>query len=214
MKITSFSGRYIDERMYVLADGDQVILIDAAQSEAANEYLARIRPREVRIILTHEHIDHIYGVNQLREQFPCQVLCSKKCGLAIGDSKLNLARYREVVLGKYADCSDLDINYCCMADMTFEGSYMFEWQGHSLCLRETPGHSAGSIGILYDNNTIFTGDTLLKNDPIITRLPGGSRDEYRKYTLPWLRSLSPEIRVYPGHGEPGRLKDCVMEGAE
>lgn len=214
MEMTSFAGHYIDERMYLLREGTSVILIDAVKNESADRFLRKINPDEIQIILTHEHIDHIYGVNDLKGKFPCRVLCSKKCGLAIEDFKLNLARYREVILGKYADCSDLDINYRCTADITFEGEYSFEWQGHLFRLRETPGHSEGSVCILYDDNAVFTGDTLLKNDPIITRLPGGARDKYKKYTLPYLQSLSPDIFVYPGHGESARLKDCVMEGVE
>lgn len=212
MQLLSFSGQYIDERMYVLRSEKRVILIDAVRNEEADAYLKQIRPDDVWIILTHEHIDHIYGVNDLKEKFPCRVLCSLACGIAIGDPKLNMARYQEVILGRNGARSELDFNYQCSADQTFEETYSFDWQGHSFRLLETPGHSQGSICILLDEGAVFTGDTLLKNDPVITRLPGGDRFAYRQKTLPFLRSLPPDICVYPGHGEAGMLKDCALEG--
>ncbi len=212
MQILSFPGQYIDERMYLLQSGNRVILIDAVRNEEADAYLKQLCPEDIWIILTHEHVDHIYGVNDLREKFPCRVLCSQVCGAAIGSPTLNLARYQEVIFGRDKSCPDLDHEYQCSADQTFEGTYSFDWQGHSFRLLETPGHSKGSICILLDEDAVFTGDTLLKNDPVITRLPGGDRNAYRQKTLPFLRSLPPDICVYPGHGEAGMLKDCALEG--
>lgn len=214
MQILSFPGQCIDERMYLLRSGNRVILIDAVQNREADAYLEQICPDDIWIILTHEHIDHIYGVNVLKEKFPCRVLCSEACGTAIEDPKLNLARYQEVILGRGRNGLDISFEYQCSANQTFEDMYSFQWQNHSLRLRETPGHSPGSICILLDRNAVFTGDTLLKNDPVITRFPGGDRNTYRRSTLPFLRSLPLDIYVYPGHGEAGRLKDCALDEGE
>lgn len=211
MQILSFPGQYIDERMYVLQSGNRVIMIDAVRNEEADAYLEQVRPDNVWIILTHEHMDHIYGVNDWKEKFPCRVLCSHTCSTAISSPKLNLARYQEVIFGKNRGRSEIDFDYQCRADQTFEEEYSFDWQGHSFRLYETPGHSGGSICILLDDSAVFTGDTLLKNDPVITRLPGGDRNAYRQKTLPFLHSLPPDIYVYPGHGEAGMLKDCALE---
>lgn len=211
MQILSFPGQYIDERMYLLQSGKRIILIDAVRNEKADAYLKQIRPHDVWIILTHEHIDHIYGVNDLKKKFPCRVLCSQMCSAAISDPKLNMARYQEVILGRNDTRSELDFEYRCEADQTFEKKYSFDWQGHMFRLYETPGHSRGSICILLNDSVVFTGDTLLKNDPVITRLPEGDRIAYRQKTLPFLHSLPPDSYVYPGHGEAGMLKDCALE---
>ena len=44
-----------------------------------------------------------------------------------------------------------DEEYSCFADIGFEGIYDFIWEGISLHLVETPGHSKGSICVLVNN---------------------------------------------------------------
>lgn len=100
--------------------------------------------------------------------------------------------------------------YACKADSTFEEEEQRTWEGHSLLLRETPRHSKGSICILLDERYLFSGDSLVTGYPTITRLPGGSKKEYEAVTLPYLKSLNPELMVYPGHGDPQKLKDFVL----
>ncbi len=208
-KVAAYPGLYIDEKMYMLCSGKKVLLVDAVFNEDAFQRLEEIRPEEVLIILTHEHIDHIYGVNEWRRKYPCKVLCSAKCAGGIADTKKNLARYKEVLLGDCVKSEDLAVDYVCTADITFENTYEFTWEGHMLELRETPGHSAGSICVMLDKSILFTGDSLLKDDPVITRLPGGSRKDYEDLTLPYLESLDPHVQVYPGHGGPARLEACM-----
>ena len=96
-------------------------------------------------------------------------------------------------------------------DEFFVGERQFDWQGHSIFVRETPGHSPGSICIIIDNQILFTGDSLLKNDPVVFRLPGGNRKDYNAYTLPYLKSLDKDLMVCPGHGEDGILKEFKLE---
>ena len=64
----------------------------------------------------------------------------------------------------------------------------------------TPGHTPGSICILYDD-MVFTGDTLFDNTIGRTDLNGGSRDEIIKSIKHKLFNLKDETKVYPGHGE-------------
>lgn len=76
----------------------------------------------------------------------------------------------------------------------------------------TPGHTAGSCCIIWNDTTVFTGDSLLLNTPTITRLPGGSTKQYKNITLPFLKSLPRDMFVLPGHGPEFRMAD-VYHGA-
>ena len=76
-----------------------------------------------------------------------------------------------------------------------------------LVLRETPGHSTGSICIEVNKKYIFTGDSLVDGAKIITRLPGGSKKAYKEITKPYLDSLNKDVVVFPGHGNEGLIED-------
>lgn len=71
----------------------------------------------------------------------------------------------------------------------------------------TPGHSEGSSCFMLFNKIVFTGDTLLKNYPTILIFPGGNKDDYANISFPFLRSLSKDSIIMPGHGDPFLLKD-------
>lgn len=158
-------------------------------------------------ILTHEHYDHIYSVNELKAEYGFPVFCGERAKNGLMDPTVNMSRYVEF-LKQYipfgtgeADSCD----YSCQADRFLKSGEVIEWQGHKLFIKETPGHSKGSICILLDERYLFCGDTLFKEYPTATRMPGGSTKAFKTITEPWLDSLPQDILVYPGHTEPFRL---------
>lgn len=198
----------IDSRMYILLENKKALIIDPCVSDEALQLLKESGVAEIFVLLTHEHYDHISGVNWLREQFPVvQVMCSSECAAALTNPSKNLSNFWEILfVGKDEETQEYVRNmniqpYSCDADNTFEGEYEMLWEDHTLFLKETPGHSKGSICILLDGDILFSGDSLVTGYPTITRLPGGSRKDYTEITLPWFRSLDSGIMVYPGHGE-------------
>lgn len=164
------------------------------------------------IILTHEHYDHISGLDALRQRFRCPVLCSAACGRRIGDPGHNLSRYQDTFLalqtGEPVPEELFPIEeYTTHADETFSGQKRMTWQGHELLLTETPGHSPGSACILLDRKALFSGDSLLTDNSVVTRLPGRNKRSYQQITLPFLTALPPDVTVYPGHYGAFRLGD-------
>jgi len=198
--------------MYLLTENRHGIIIDPYDTPEFQKQVAAACDAIDRILLTHEHYDHISGTNALRERYGCQVLCSEICGSRLGNPAQNLSRYQEAYMviqtGEPMPKGLLPIEeYFTHADETFSGKMEFIWQGHTMRLRETPGHSPGSICVLVDGKTLFSGDSLLRGDVAITRFPGGSRRQYEQVTLPWLRGLPRDTLVYPGHYEVFRLGD-------
>lgn len=206
----------IDERMYLIIENRKAMIIDPCVSAEALHNLEKEQIEQIFVLLTHEHYDHISGVNWLREHFEdVTVLCSKPCAEAIPNPHKNHAAYSSALymdkqLDKKLEEYGWEMDYSCYADNTFEGKMEFDWEGHHLYLIQTPGHSPGSICIIVDNKILFSGDSLVTGHPTITRLPGGSKKMYQEITIPFLKSLDSEMLVYPGHGEPQLLKEYKL----
>lgn len=46
---------------------------------------------------------------------------------------------------------------------------------------------------------MFSGDSLFRDYPTTTGLPGGSKKKWQEKSLPLLKSLPEDVFVYPGH---------------
>jgi glyoxylase-like metal-dependent hydrolase (beta-lactamase superfamily II) len=66
---------------------------------------------------------------------------------------------------------------------------------------ETPGHTEGSICLLFPaEKKLIAGDTLFAGSIGRTDLPGGSFDKIMRSLRTRLMALSDDIEVVPGHG--------------
>lgn len=202
-----FSMKPIDSRMYCIVRNNRALIIDAVISDDAISFLKAKGLKDITIILTHEHIDHICGVNELRQIADCKVICSTKCAEAICDCRKNGAVYFE---GMYAlrDTNELAqikklklSDYVCFADETFVSETTFIWEEFIVKCIELPGHSIGGIGIIINDKYIFSGDNMIPNIPTVTRLPGGSKRDYEMITKVFYENLPYGSVIYPGHGE-------------
>ena len=201
MEIKRYESPLLSSNMYVIVEEGHAIVIDPFQDVNCAACLTIDK-----IILTHEHYDHISGVNDWKRLTKAPVLCSETCADNIQSSRKNMARLFEVFceLQTWMTLDTIpksDENYTCRADETFENEMDFEWCGHIFHLFELPGHSLGSIGILLDNQHFFSGDSLIKDQEIELRFPGGCKDKWKQIGAPRLALLPDEIWVHPGHFE-------------
>lgn len=210
MQIKCFRSPILESNMYVVSENGRSIVIDPFVSEPALRMLRNNRIGLDLIILTHEHYDHISGVNWLKETFPCKVLCSRVCAERICDSRKNHSRYYEALslMGSDSLRGPMDYSdYECHADETFASYFAFSWEGNVIELFETPGHSKGSSCITVNGEYLFSGDTLLLNTDYNSRLPRDDKTALLQVTKPILSRLSPNMVVYPGHGDSFYLSE-------
>ena len=202
-----FSMGPIDSKMYCIVRNQRALIIDTVISDDAICFLKENELKDLTIILTHEHIDHICGVNKLRECFQCKVICSAKCANLINDSRKNGSLYFEGMyslrsMDEQRAISKLNLaGYVCEADESFDVEVNFIWEYLKIKCIELPGHSIGGIGIIINDKYVFSGDNFIPNVPTITKLPGGSKKEYEKITKVFFENLSSGSVIYPGHGE-------------
>ena len=199
IEVRRYVSNLLSSNMYVIVEGDHAVVIDPFEDvNPANELKIDY------IILTHEHYDHISGVNVWKKARDAPVLCSKTCAEKIKDPRKNLAYFFKEFceLQTWIELDEIppyDPNYSCSADISFENELKFEWMGHSLYLFELPGHSLGSIGIVLDGSSFFSGDSVLEDTETSLRLPGGSPKRWKEKSLPRLKEIPNGICVYPGH---------------
>ncbi|MCX7018459.1 MAG: MBL fold metallo-hydrolase [Candidatus Sumerlaeota bacterium] len=189
---------------YIVSRADclQALVIDPAD-DASGHIAAFLREHalsDIFIALTHEHFDHIAGVERLRQQFGAQVVCSRACSESIGRPEKNFSRYLTGI-DRIFGPSDL---------ICEEVSNAIDWCDERIEFVPTPGHSPGSVCIAVCN-ALFTGDTLIKDLRTVTKLPGGNRTGLRKSINLLLTRFPAATMVYPGHGEPFRLSQADRE---
>lgn len=212
--IYNFISPEIKSNMYVLLSEARAIIIDPNYNSDILPFLGQHHINSLTILLTHEHPDHTNGLPLLADRYKINLICQKKCALAISEKKNN----RPILLSFILAAKDEEDNtnllskfrakykpYSFNASMTFSERYEFYWQYHHMLMVHTPGHSPGSCSILMDNSILFTGDSLLCDFPVITRFPGGDSEKYINVTMNYYRTLNKNILVLPGHGKFARL---------
>ena len=216
MDIRCYSDNTFNVNSYFIEENNHFIIIDPVLTEGTRK---EINQHFVDFaILTHEHYDHVLSVNEINSNSLFPVYCGQAASTALKDPKKNLSRYSGFLLefipfiDKTAMISIAD--YSCECENILHDGQSISWQGHELFIKETPGHSKGSICILLDGKYLFSGDTVFSKYETAVKLPGGSRKDYRDSTLKWLDSLSPDTMVHPGHMEPFPLKDKYPSGYE
>lgn len=212
MKINRYVMPAILSNMYVLIEGTQALVVDPSADSDALQKLRNAKPEKVTVLLTHEHFDHVSGVNLLRQNFEVEVICLKACAELIGDPNRNLAKFwRTMIMDKPPQVQEEgrkveDLDYACAADTTYDIGTTISWAGHTIQMTPAPGHSKGGCLLLMDEKILFSGDNLVEGTGVICRLPGGSKKDYTEITRPILDALPDDTFVFPGHGEPGKIE--------
>ena len=206
--IFSYSFELIDSKMYMIRGTQEVLIVDPCVDYKLLEDVKGIQ--QAIVFLSHEHYDHISGVNWLKEHMCTKIYCSDICAEAISNSQMNMTKLFPFLFlndkEKYTQAKKMLENpYFCSADITFSDSFDKEWEGHHLEMRKAPGHSPGSSLLFLDNKILFAGDSLLGNGQEL-KSKGASAEIYKREVIALLKEKNPDMIVFPGHGESNTLK--------
>lgn len=202
--------RLTQSNCYLLEENGSVLIIDPNDHERILKIIREHQWNIDYILLTHEHCDHIQGLNGVRRGYPealviATAVCSENLGNRIKNMSGMMGTYLHFKYGgdkKYVYSSIL----CNPANLTFDQEYEFHWKGHMIQMELVPGHTMGSCCIRMDETILFSGDYLIMGEEDITRLPGGNEEAYETYAKPWIEALEDGIHIYPGHGTDYILK--------
>lgn len=201
MEIKQFDSGILCSNMYIIEENGHAIVIDPARNILPGKGLDIDY-----LIVTHEHYDHISGVNDWKMLFHTPLLCSEACAERLGDPRKNRARHFDAFCEmqtwmKLEKLPEIDTEYACRADKTFKDEMTFFWQNHKIRLLEIPGHSPGGIGIYLDEEYFFSGDNLIKDCEVELRFPGGSIKQWLEIGEPCVKAVPKGTRILPGHFE-------------
>jgi hydroxyacylglutathione hydrolase len=147
--------------------GDRICLIDSGVAGAEAMILDYIKnagrdPREIsRIIFTHSHPDHIGAGPALKKQTGCKLAAHIDAKPWIENVD---QQYAQRPVGNFYDLVggpvDIDLGLK-------DGDRVDLGGGETLEIFHTPGHSKGSISILYNKDrALFTGDAVPKQKTV------------------------------------------------
>lgn len=213
---------YFDSNTYIIISKEEALLVDPHINTDIETLLQNNEIKKITIILTHEHCDHISGVWWYLKNYECKLICSEKCAEQIANKKYT----RPLMIFFKLQEDDLKNNTHKLekfkkdyvwaaynADITFETKMHYIWCKHTLDFQVIEGHSAGSCFIILDNKYVFTGDSLLKEYPIIVSFPQGNKKIYKEETIPLLeRKLKSDMVILPGHGDFFVLSEIMQDG--
>ena len=196
LKIKRFVNELMTSNCYVDYDEDTMkcIAIDPASKKSERE-IAFISDNKLSldyIIITHEHTDHNWGVNALREKYPqSKLICSDECSKQV--KKANRAYFL-----LYYD----NPNYryeIAPADILVTCDDVKQWDAHKINFVMTPGHSKGSMCVDIDR-VLFTGDTIMPYKPYFNGRDS-NQDDWKQSVEKIARLYSLDTVIYPGHGD-------------
>jgi len=198
LEVKSFVFGPFQTNTFVVRDESHVLLIDPACSNEYEQqqllnYISNLKPpfSDIQIVATHGHLDHLWGAKWATEQWHTPVLMHEA---DIPMAKAMQSQYD--LFGIRMKAEPFEIKGIQSTDR-FTDRMQTDLQ-----IIETPGHTQGSVCLYFPKDKVLiSGDTLFQMGYGRTDLPGGNIGQLID-SLQRLFDLAPDVRVYPGHGEP------------
>ncbi|MBX2844807.1 MAG: MBL fold metallo-hydrolase [Saprospiraceae bacterium] len=195
MKTQVFTFNPFQENTFVLYDETkECIIVDPGCSTASEEaelfaFIEREGLVPQRIVNTHNHIDHVFGITSVRQKYGVDFWCHP---LEVD----GLMRVPD-----YAPVYGFQVAPIAAPERTITEHDNIEFGQTVLDLRFAPGHSPGSLLLIHEaSNTIIAGDVLFQGSIGRTDLPGGDFNTLMESIKNQLLTLPDHMQVYPGHG--------------
>ena len=195
----------LDCNCYLLDSGQTRTLIDTGLGLGVEDILQNIRnlgfaPESIRhIVITHSHIGHWGGANELRKRTGALVWAPAGAEKAMQDVDGDRAIRINFEFGRYPVGF---VARSCRPDKLFSDADQIVLDGIRLRTIRTGGHTPDSTCLLFENGEwrgLFTGDVLFYGGRLgLTNLEGCSLDEYRR-NIHKISDLGTDA-LFPGHG--------------
>lgn len=197
IKVRRFVNQLLSSNCFIVYNDESMraVVIDPG-SERSEKEISFIEENLLNvdyIILTHEHTDHNWGVNSLKDRYSnIKLVCSEIC-----DRMVKKANH--VFFSLYYDNPDYDYKIDAADILIKSDKDALPWSGITIKFILTPGHSKASMCVDI-NGVLFTGDTIMPYPRYLHKKDGNEEE--------WIRSIeliknkySNETIIYPGHGD-------------
>lgn len=167
------------------------------------------------LLLTHTHFDHAANAQKIKDKFGLKVIVHEKEAdyLLSGDSPVPagtnaLTSWLSGTFGKWVEKM---VRYnSCKADIVVNNEFDLSDTGINARIIHTPGHSAGSLSLIVDNQIALVGDTLFGVYPRSCYPPFADCDP--DLLKSWEKLLETECKLFlPSHGRSRTRKQIEVE---
>jgi hydroxyacylglutathione hydrolase len=201
MELRTYPLGPLQSNLYMIAFGRDAFIVDPSVSYD----ILDLSGYQIRgIFCTHSHYDHIADAENMRKQTGAKVLAHEmECDFLLDPSKNKAMSFgfpKRPVSAPITELKDGDL--LTAADFGFESEESF-----TISILHTPGHTKGSMCILFDVKTgtnnglyLFSGDTVFEGSVGRTDLGGDMADMMNSVAR--LKQLPDDVKIFPGHG-PG-----------
>ncbi len=188
------------ENTYVLSDetGSCIVVDPGNNNEKENaslsKYIEKNELKPVLIVNTHGHVDHLLGVQYLKETYHIAFALDKRDEFLVENSPMQAKLY------------GFEMETAPAVDIDLSGEKSIRFGNSEMEILHTPGHSPGHISLYNrENKILLTGDVLFMGSIGRTDLPGGDYKTLMESILTKLIPLGSDVKVYPGHGRPSTI---------
>lgn len=194
MQIYSFTVGPFAENTYLLTQKEESILIDPGFYEdhefrALKEKLEEFGSRLTAVVLTHAHVDHVLGLQEVKDQFDIPVFLNDTDDYLWTNfaSQAQMFGFRVEPFSFTPDPLPVQENWSV-------GEFSFD-------VRYTPGHAPDHVSLYSEkDNLLIAGDALFREGIGRTDLYKGDFKTLETSIKEQLYTLPDDTEVYPGHG--------------
>jgi glyoxylase-like metal-dependent hydrolase (beta-lactamase superfamily II) len=201
VSVKVFCFNAFSENTFLIKSDSRCIIVDPGcyvqdEYDELKTYISGEKLIPQSIINTHCHIDHILGVDHLKEFYKIPFYISRKEQPVLQSATLiapvyGFSRFREPEPDGFIEESEM---------ITLGAS---RWK-----VLNVPGHSPGHIALYEENEKLcLAGDVLFLRSIGRTDLPGGDYDTLINSIRDQLFVLPDDVVVFPGHGPETTIGD-------
>jgi glyoxylase-like metal-dependent hydrolase (beta-lactamase superfamily II) len=196
MTIQTFTHSPFQTNGYVAhaGSGDEAVLVDApshneAERRAVLDYVREHDLTVRHLLLTHAHLDHIFGCAFFAEHFDLSWQLHAADAPLIERSEEQSAMF------------GVPLERSPAPDLSLEEGDEITFGERAWQVFRTPGHSPGSVSFFDAGAQVaFSGDVLFQQSVGRVDLPGGDGEELLRTIREKLVPLGDDVTVHPGHG--------------
>ena len=180
--------------MILSSPGRSCVIIDPGFCEAneRKEFFDHIGAEGLKpeaILLTHCHIDHIWGAREVQDAFGIPLYMGP-------ENREQFRNFNRMASRMGIPAPDYDFKVTPVGD-----NGTIDAGGFRFRVITTPGHSPGGVCYLEEKEKImFTGDTLFAGTIGRTDIMFAEYDDLIRSIMEKLIWLEPDIAIFPGHG--------------
>ncbi|UKB80468.1 MBL fold metallo-hydrolase [Chryseobacterium sp. MEBOG07] len=197
LQIQGFVFNFASENTYIIYNENKnAWLIDPGnmsgqETQAIDKFITENGLNIQKILLTHAHIDHVFGLQWAFDTFKVPVNMHQE-----DQEVLDMLQASGVRFGMQIDPVKVEVEYINEGDE-------LDLDGEKFKIYHVPGHSPGSV-VYHNENQKFmiSGDVLFEGSIGRTDLYKGNYDQLIDGIKSKLFILDNDTQVFSGHGNP------------